>query len=282
MFSFSFLVALTVFVSADLADTSVIKTPSLLEMIRNDPNSLLSIFATADKDTIEKITQLLGNLADEGAGEIEDIDQGITECDEDVDQLRDLLADAVGKLQVLRDRLEEADRQVGRYYGAMTQTESIFNRESPALIKEINVFSKVVRILNGLLINGGKDLAEEDATEVRAFISFADQADHSKVKKVIAIVTRLHDASFKELKDLKEDVSNAKQAHQNAKLRRDDLFGKVAAAKAAVDDAKKAVDKKVGECEANLKIGNNRKVVINKELTTLQAVVDLLSKLTLQ
>jgi len=279
MFSLSFLVALTVFVSADLAYTSVTKTPSLLEMIRNDPNALLSIFATADKDTFDKITKLLGNLLDEGETEIEDIDKGITKCKEDEDELRDLLGDANGKLQILRERLQEADKEVARTEGVMKEAGVILSRESPILTKEINVFSKVLRILNGLLNNGGKDLTEEDSVVVRAFISFADQADHSKVKKIIAIVTRLHDASFNELEGLKKAASDAEQAHNNAQQTRDEVNGQVAVGKAAADAAKKAVDNKVGECEANLKIGNNRKKVLNTELTTLQNVADLLDDL---
>lgn len=279
MFSLSFLVALTVFVSADLADTSVTKTPSLLEMIRNDPNALLSIFATADKDTIEKITQLLGNLYDEGVTEIQDIDKGTTKCKEDEDELRDLLGEANGKLQILRERLQEADKEVARTEGVMKEAGVILRRESPILTKEINVFSKVVRILNRLLNNGGKDLNEEDSVVVRAFISFADQADHSKVKKIIAIVTRLHDASFKELEGLKKAASDAEQAHKNAEQTREKFNGQVAVGKAAADAAKKAVDNKVGECEANLKIGNNRKKVINTELTSLQEVVHLLGQI---
>lgn len=279
MFSLSFLVALTVFVSADLADTSVTKTPSLLEMIRNDPNALLSIFATADKDTIEKITQLLGNLYDEGVTEIQDIDKGTTKCKEDEDELRDLLGEANGKLQILRERLQEADKEVARTEGVMKEAGVILRRESPILTKEINVFSKVVRILNRLLNNGGKDLNEEDSVVVRAFISFADQADHSKVKKIIAIVTRLHDASFKELEGLKKAASDAEQAHKNAEQTREKVNGQVAVGKAAADAAKKAVDNKVGECEANLKIGNNRKKVINTELTSLQEVVHLLGQI---
>lgn len=250
---------------------------TLLGMIRRDPNALVSIFDTADKTKVDKIIELLNNLIGEGTAEIAEINKEIVGCRKKVSDAKERHNQAVAKLASLASALATANGVVSTTEGAWTESKEIYGRESPAIKKEIEVFNKVLRILNNLL-NGGKSLAEEDTAEVRAFISLEDQADPVKVKKIIGLVQGLLKISQTELAALEKAVNDAKAAFDAATVARNKAFGAWTAQKAVVEKAKLDLDNVVGACARHLKISNERIAVVNEEIKTLGSVITLLKQ----
>lgn len=273
MFIISVLVVLIGSVSA--LDTS----PSLLEMIRNDPKALASLFETADPTKIYRIKQLLFELLNEGNDEIKTIDDSISACKKRVEELKNTYSVGKGQLQVYKDRYDAAEKEVAKHQGILEEAKTIFDRDSPELSREVTVFEKVQQILEKLLNNNGESLAEEDTSEVRAFISLEDQADPVKVKKIMDIIDQLLETSRDELAALKKIVDDAVADHEAWILRRNRAYGTMVAGEAAVVAAKKAWDTAVGQCDLTTVNGNTRKNVIRRETATLESIIILLRKL---
>lgn len=295
MFSFSLLFALIGCVLSSEYPSA--DGTTLLGMIRKDPNALLSIFDTADKNKVDTIIQLLNNLIGEGNAEIDDINDGIVACNYKVSNATEDYDNAVGNEKTFYAAHQEAKKLESKANGRLMEAKTIYDRESPALKKEITVFLKVTRILNTLLTRQEpkkslaeehtaeedlpeEDAAEQDTAEIRAFISLADQADPVKVKKVIALVEKLLLASRKELLDLSKALKSAEEAYEAARVATRKAYVKWVGGQAAVVGAKKIRDTLVGECATNLKNGNARKVVVNEELKTLRHVIALLKGVT--
>jgi len=276
MFSLSLLFALIGFVLSSEHHSS--DGTSLLEMIRKDPNALLSIFDTADKTKVDKIIKLVETLITEGQAEINAINSDIKRCAAEVKSHQDIYIRAVAQAAAFKKGYEEAEKEMSKALGVKNSAIKAFDRESPALNKEILVFQKVLRILHSLLPNGGKGLAEEDAAEIRAFISLNDQADPVKVKRIIDLVAKLLSVSKIELASLKKAVADATSAHDDAVIARNKAFGKWVAGQAALVGARRQLDLVRGKCETGLRIGTARKKVVNGEITTLRAVILLLKQ----
>lgn len=250
---------------------------TLLGRIRQDPNALLSIFDTADQDKLNTILKLLNNLINEANAEIDDINQAQVICRGKVKNATDVLNVAIADEKVFKGRYDAAARAAGQAQGVYDESLFILNRESPALTKEIAVFKKVIKILRNLL-DSGKNLAEEDSSEVRAFISLADQADPAKVQKVIDLVDKLLRVSLTELAALQKTVQDAQAALGLALEAKRVAYGRWVASQAAVVGAKRLLNQIQGACTQAATIGNARKVVLNEEIKTLNSVITLLKQ----
>lgn len=263
-----------------LATKSHSKSQSLLEIIRNDHNSLVSIFDTTADNKLANVTQLLRELIEEGNEEIKSINDSFIACNKLVAELKANLESAEAQLKVHEERLNEAINEEARLLGVMNEANRIYNRDSPAVKKEIDVLNKVNNILTDLLNNTGKDLAEEDATEVRAFISLVDQADPAKVKRITVLVDKLLKAALDELALFEKAVQDATEAHEAAVKQREQLAGVHHSYKQVVTDAEKAYNDAVGRCDANFKSGTNRKTVVLAELQNLNEVVSIIEDIS--
>merc|ERR1719273_1112274 len=174
---------------------------------------------------------------------------------------------------------ENAQKLTARAEGILKQIQSIYDAESPRLKKEMEIFRKVINILNGIMANdkrNGINLSEEDATKVGAFISLADQAEPAKVKKILDLLKKLHAASSKELTDLTARLKKARDYLDECELAEIKALGRYTAAKAATVAAKKVYDRLVGQCALQKKEGAARKNILTGEIKTLEDVIGLL------
>lgn len=252
---------------------------SLLGMIRNDPNALVKIFetATADKDKVGKIRQLLNNLVDEGNQEISSIRDSIANSKKAVDDALDSWQQAVGVEKTRKVQLESAQRATSAAQGRLIAVQKIYDIEAPGLEKEVAVFTKVLNILTNLL--NGNNPEEAESEEVKAFISVADQADPVKVNKIIEMINKLNKASTDELNILKNKLQTAKNDVSKSIGLQNKAAGLWGAAKKDTVDKQSIYNKAVGSHNTLSKTGQARQKVINDELTTLNDVIELLKKL---
>jgi len=252
---------------------------SLLGMIRNNPNALVTMFETADKTKVDTIIKLLGGLINEANAEIQDINDADAECAKKVEAAADYWAKKISEEGLAKSELEKAQKLTAKAEGMLKTMQGIYNAESPRLKKEIEIFGKVINILKGIMANdkrNGINLSEEDATEVSAFISLADQADPEKVKKILDLLNKLHAASSAELKRISEAVAKAQSYLAASEKAEKEASGRYLAAKAATVAAKKKYDELVGQCNAQKKEGAARKNILNGEIKTLGQVIGLL------
>jgi len=252
---------------------------SLLGMIRNNPNALVTMFETADKTKVDTIIKLLGGLINEAKDEIRNINDADAKCAKAVQNAADVWAQKISEEAAAKTDYENAQKLTARAEGNLKQIQSIYDAESPRLKKEMEIFRKVINILNGIMANdkrNGINLSEEDATEVSAFISLADQADPVKVKKILDLLRKLHTASSAELKRLNEAVVKAERYLEASELAERKALGRYVAGQAATVAAKKAYDRLVGQCAVQKKEGAARKNVLMGEIKTLNQVVGLL------
>jgi len=277
MFSLSLL--LTLFGLVLSVERPSVDGTSLLGMIRNNPNALVTMFDTADKTKVDTIIKLLGGLVTEANAEIGDINDADAECAKAVKAAKGVWDAAVAKEAEYKDEHEKAQKLTAKAEGMLKTMRGIYDAESPRLKKEIEIFRKVMNILNGIMANdkrNGINLSEEDATEVSAFISLADQADPVKVKKILDLLKKLHTASSAELKRLTEAVAKAERYLEECELAERKALGRYVAGQAATVAAKKAYDKLVGQCAVQKKDGAARKNILSGEIKTLNQVIDLL------
>lgn len=252
---------------------------SLLGMIRNDPNALVKIFetATADKDKVGKILQLLNNLVDEGNQEILSITDSIANSKKAVDDALDSWQQAVGVENSRKIQMESAQRAVSAARGRLIAVQKLYDIESPGLEKEVAVFTKVLNILTNLL--NGNNPEEAESEELKAFISVADQADPVKVNKIIEMINNLNKVSTDELNILKNKLQTAKNDVSKLIVAQNKAAGLYDAAVKDTLDKRSIYDKAVGSHNILSKTGQARQKVINDELTTLDNVIELLKKL---
>jgi len=252
---------------------------SLLGMIRNDPNALVKIFetATADKDKVGKILQLLNNLVDEGNQEILSITDSIANSKKAVDDALDSWQQAVGVENSRKIQMTSAQRAVSAARGRLIAVQKLYDIESPGLEKEVAVFTKVLNILTNLL--NGNNPEEAESEELKAFISVADQADPVKVNKIIEMINNLNKVSTDELNILKNKLQTAKNDVSKLIVAQNKAAGLYDAAVKDTLDKRSIYDKAVGSHNILSKTGQARQKVINDELTTLDNVIELLKKL---
>jgi len=252
---------------------------SLLGMIRNDPNALVKIFetATADKDKVGKILQLLNNLVDEGNQEILSITDSIANSKKAVDDALDSWQQAVGVENSRKIQMASAQRAVSAARGRLIAVQKLYDIESPGLEKEVAVFTKVLNILTNLL--NGNNPEEAESEELKAFISVADQADPVKVNKIIEMINNLNKVSTDELNILKNKLQTAKNDVSKLIVAQNKAAGLYDAAVKDTLDKRSIYDKAVGSHNILSKTGQARQKVINDELTTLDNVIELLKKL---
>lgn len=252
---------------------------SLIGMIRNDPNALVKIFetATADKDKVGKILQLLNNLVDEGNQEILSITDSIANSKKAVDDALDSWQQAVGVENSRKIQMASAQRAVSAARGRLIAVQKLYDIESPGLEKEVAVFTKVLNILTNLL--NGNNPEEAESEELKAFISVADQADPVKVNKIIEMINNLNKVSTDELNILKNKLQTAKNDVSKLIVAQNKAAGLYDAAVKDTLDKRSIYDKAVGSHNILSKTGQARQKVINDELTTLDNVIELLKKL---
>jgi len=252
---------------------------SLLGMIRNNPNALVTMFETADKTKVDTIIKLLGGLINEAKDEIRNINDADAKCAKAVQNAADVWAQKISEEAAAKTDYENAQKLTARAEGNLKQIQSIYDAESPRLKKEMEIFRKVINILNGIMANdkrNGINLSEEDATEVSAFISLADQADPVKVKKILDLLNKLFAESSKELGDLTATLNKARDYLKECELAEEKALGRYTAAKAATVACKRDYDRLVGQCALRKKAGAARKNILFGEMKTLLEVIDLL------
>jgi len=275
MFSLSFIFTLFGLVLSVERPSS--DATSLLGMIRNNPNALVTMFETADKTKVDTIIKLLGGLINEAKAEIGDINDADAECAKAANRAKGIWSEAIGKEAEAKAAYERSVQTCSKAEGTLLTQKRIYDAESPRLKKEMAIFQKVMAILNGLLSNDKRNLSEMDATEVSAFISLADQADPVKVKKILDLLKKLHAASSQELARIVENVAEAELYLAQCRKAQNEALGRYVAAKAATVAAKKAYDRIVGQCTVLRKEGAARKNILNGEIKTLEQVVGLLN-----
>lgn len=251
---------------------------SLLGMIRKDPNALVKIFetATAEKDKVNKIILLLNNLIGEGNGEVASITKKIAAAKSAMDLAEKAYLSAAANQQTLLTQYNDATKERAKAEGLLSAAKKIFALESPALKKEIEVFGKVISLLNSLL--NGKDLVEEEYEQVKAFISIADQADPVKVKRIIALLNTLLKASTDELDSLTAKVQAAQRTLEKRWADENKAKGLWEASKRVTINKKALWDKAKGTYELLNRTGNARIKVVKGEISTLNSVITLLKK----
>lgn len=269
MLLFSLLLTFCLAVSAE----SSLDGTSLLGTIRKDPNALVKIFdtATADKDKLQKLKDLVGTLVNETLKEIQNIKNGINKTVSLVNKSQEALTKAVALETTLFDAHDRAKEKVGTAQGKYDAIVIYYNRESPVLTKEITVFNTIITILKNLL--NGKDLVEEESEQVKAFISFTEQADPVKVQRVLGVIIKLRKASVDELNVLESKLSRAKENLGNSTKAMDHAFGEWDAAKKDTELKTEARDTAGGTFRATAASGKKRLTKLNKEIEDLQWII---------
>jgi len=252
---------------------------SLLGMIRNDPNALVKIFetATADKDKVNTIIRLLGNLINEARSEVRGIGASIKKAKNETQRAKTLYQAARAHEIQSGKNYNDAKQATAKALGRLNANKKIYAAEAPTLKKESEVFYKVLRILQSLL--KGKDLVEEDSEQVKAFISVDDQADPVKVKRIIALLTKLLQSSNDELGKLTQNVKDAKKAWEKAVAKENDLKGIWDATKKSAYDKQKLWNNAAGREAVIVRRGNARIKVLSGEIGTINSVIALLKQL---
>merc|ERR1719510_1399335 len=124
---------------------------SLIQTAKTNPRALIKLLEGADKDTLVEIIKLLEQLREEGIAEHKRIAGILTDSKAKL-QAAQLLLQALQKKEgQARIVLGEATAAFNLAEGQLTETIREHDTESPGLNKEIDIFQKVLNILNGLL-----------------------------------------------------------------------------------------------------------------------------------
>lgn len=262
--------------SSDVVRPSLDGT-SLLSKIHTDPKFLTQMFDTADGTELQKITDLLNELINEGNSEINDLNGATKAALERKNNTKQLWDEAAGAEAAASSTLVDARSALAKARGVEAEARRIHERETPGLEKEVDIFGKVVDILTKLLEGGDKFLVNN--TEVTAFISVSDQADPVKVQKVIDLLNQLFEASNKELTKLNDDLGTAEKNLRNAIDDELAAAGIFAQAAEATKNAKQDYHEAAGEYTTAKTHGDKRIPVVTNEVATLRSLVELLESL---
>lgn len=264
--------------SSDVVRPSLNGT-SLLGKIHNDPAALLKMFDTADGQEIQRIIDLLKELITEGEADIEAARSDIEAAELRKTAAKKVWDEAAGAEATAETVLTDARQELSNAEGVVTEAKRIHGLQTPALKKEIEVFEKVIGILEKLLDGSEKNLVNLNSTVVLSFISLSDQADPTKVQKVLDLLQALYDTSDKELTRLNDAVTKAENNLKTASDNELAAAGKLAQAEEATKDAEQDYDKAVGSYNIAKKQGEARIKVITEEIKTIENLIKLLSPL---
>jgi len=257
---------------------------SVLSILRSDPSALLRMFDDGpynnpDKTKLNMVIGLIKNLREAGRAEIVSLNQEEAASLQNVEDKRSLYDNATGAHAAAVRAWNDARNKESRAYGRLTAAIKQYDAESGALIKEIDVYERVIDLMGQLL--SGKNLLEADIPELRAFISLGDQADPIKVQRVINLLQKLLKISQEELQGLKDDVANAQGVYDDAVEARITRAGQVASAAEIKRLAREAWEQAVGEHNVLKDLVAKRIAVINKEDDLLASVIALIQKMEL-
>jgi len=223
------------------------------------------------------IIALINALIAEGKSEINDINKRIKDLIAEVKKHKGIVATALGKEDVALAAKNEAGRLLAVAEGVAKSTCKRMSETVPGLEKEIELFNKVIGLLNGL--SNGKALVEEDQDKVRSFISLADQADPKKVANVTALVKGLIATANADIAKAKKECKDANDAVVAAQKRFNQASGIWRSLVKAREDAEAALSSVQGKLAAAETHADRRIPVINSEIKDLEEVLDLIQSL---
>jgi len=255
---------------------------SLIQTAKTDPHALIQMLEGADKETLKSILKLLNELR--------------TESIDEQKRLTTLLANAAknlaeGKAELSRlntikakkkAELDEAVKQFNIAHGTWVETKQEYDDGSPRLRKEIGIFLQVIQILNNLVKGqpqpkGLLELGASAEGQVYSKMIENIKADPVKLKKVIAIVTKLLGQSRLELQSLKQAMDGAKAVRDDKERIKNTAFGEWRAASAAVAAQEAVVQQLTGAFqEATREHGTNYPIVTG-ERKTIEEVIKILN-----
>lgn len=262
--------------------TSGLPSSSLIAIAKTDPRALLEMLDGADPVAIGKIVKILDSLILDGRREALALRNDISNAT----KVRDDAQKELNRLRLVETTALATYRSLQAVWakkkGIWTALKNALEKNEPRLTNEINVLTKVLRMLNDILDQNtpkGQDLLELGSSEKgKAYLKLIAnvQADPEKVKKIIGFVGTLLNEAKTELSSLEKKVEDAQKVLAEANRKRNAAYAKWVVADKAEEAGADALAQAEGALEAANNAFKKRWPVLVSEEKTLREVIRLL------